>query len=243
MSSDPPQRDDKSPTIGLVMYEGSPGRVPSGSQDGAYEFLRAEDQPDGVERVRPRRRWLSQGPETRLDYIDGARRLAAVEAASRASSSGMAALTSEAGLSAPLGRERPSLELADLTRATKAFDRYMDTVRRSANAAQGAAETARSGTQDAVFRGFGYAQQNINAAFDLAQKLVRAKNVQEAMELQAEFVRGQLAAMQDQAQELVGFVRSAPPQEAQRIRSAMRPVAEDARVTMERLRDAATDPA
>lgn len=38
-------------------------------------------------------------------------------------------------------------------------------------------------------------EQNVAAAFELAQKLVRARNVQEAMQLQSEYVRTQFAAM------------------------------------------------
>jgi hypothetical protein len=45
-------------------------------------------------------------------------------------------------------------------------------------------------------------ENNVNAAFDLAQKLVHAKDVSEVLALQSEFAKAQMAAMQAQAKEL-----------------------------------------
>jgi len=46
-----------------------------------------------------------------------------------------------------------------------------------------------------------YANANVKAAFDLADKLVHAKDPQEAASLQADFLKTQLAALQEQAKE------------------------------------------
>jgi phasin len=54
-----------------------------------------------------------------------------------------------------------------------------------------------------------YAEQNLSAAFDHAQRLVRAKDVQEAMQLQSEFVRSQFAALQSQMKEFGSMAQSA----------------------------------
>ena len=43
---------------------------------------------------------------------------------------------------------------------------------------------------------------NVNAAFDLAQKLVHAKDPQEVFQLQSEFVKIQLNAIQEQTKAL-----------------------------------------
>ena len=47
-----------------------------------------------------------------------------------------------------------------------------------------------------------YTERNVNAAFDLAQKLVKAKDPQEALALQSEYLKSQLAVLQEQAKEL-----------------------------------------
>jgi len=59
---------------------------------------------------------------------------------------------------------------------------------------------------------FTYAEQNIGAAFDLAQKMVRAKDLQEAMQYQAEYVRTQFEAMQAQMKEFSSLAQAAVKQ-------------------------------
>ncbi|HEX8416283.1 MAG TPA: phasin, partial [Methylobacterium sp.] len=68
--------------------------------------------------------------------------------------------------------------------ARKAFDSFLGAARKTADTVQGSAETARTNAQDVSARGFEFAEQNVNAAFDLAQKLVRSRDVQEAMQHQ-----------------------------------------------------------
>ena len=113
--------------------------------------------------------------------------------------------------------------------ARKAFDSFIGAARRTADTVQGSAEVARSNALDVSSRGFEYAEQNVNAAFDLAQKLVRARDMQEAMQHQAEFVRSQFAAIQAQAKEFGGLAQSAMQQGAETAKGAMQQGAQDAR--------------
>jgi hypothetical protein len=46
-----------------------------------------------------------------------------------------------------------------------------------------------------------FAESNVNAAFDLAQKLLHAKDVQEIFTIQTEYAKNQLQAIQSQARE------------------------------------------
>ena len=50
-------------------------------------------------------------------------------------------------------------------------------------------------------------ERNVNAAFDLAQKLVKAKDPQEALALQSEYLKTQLAVLQEQAKEFGAVVQ------------------------------------
>ena len=52
-----------------------------------------------------------------------------------------------------------------------------------------------------------YAEANVKAAFDLAQKLVQAKDVQEVLQLQGEFVKNQFAAIKEQTKELGAVIQ------------------------------------
>ena len=48
----------------------------------------------------------------------------------------------------------------------------------------------------------GFAEQNITNSIEFAQKLVRAKDVQEGMALQQEYLQSQMKAMSEQAKDL-----------------------------------------
>ena len=47
-----------------------------------------------------------------------------------------------------------------------------------------------------------YMQRNATATFDLGDKLVQAKDVQDALKLQSEFFQGQMQALTDQAKSM-----------------------------------------
>ncbi len=72
----------------------------------------------------------------------------------------------------------------------------------AAQKATDATETLPSSAKDAMTKAMSFAENNVNAAFDLAQKLVRAKDVSEVLALQSEFAKAQMAAMQTQTKEL-----------------------------------------
>lgn len=123
--------------------------------------------------------------------------------------------------------------------ARKAFDSFIGAARKTAETVHGSAETARTSAQDMSARGFEFAEQNVNAAFDLAQKLVRSRDVQEVMQHQAEFVRNQFAAIQAQAKEFGGLAQSVMQQSAEKAKSAMQQGADQARQAMEQGTEAA----
>jgi phasin len=79
----------------------------------------------------------------------------------------------------------------------------------AAKKATDAAETLPFGVKDAVAKAMSFAENNVNAAFDLAQKLVRAKDVSEVLALQSEFAKSQMVAMQTQAKELGAVAQDA----------------------------------
>lgn len=117
--------------------------------------------------------------------------------------------------------------------ARKAFDSFIGAARRTADTVQGSTDLARSNASSLSTRGFEFAEQNVNAAFDLAQKLVRSRDVQEAMQHQAEYVRSQFAAIQAQAKEFGGLAQSAFQQSAENAKSAMQQGANEARAAYE----------
>jgi phasin len=98
--------------------------------------------------------------------------------------------------------------------ARKAIEGFMGTARKTAETFEGSANTVQASTKDMTAKTFSYAEQNIAAAFDLAQRLVRAKDMQEAMQIQTEFVRQQFNAMQTQMKEFGAMAQSTMSQSA-----------------------------
>ena len=96
--------------------------------------------------------------------------------------------------------------------ARKAIDGFMGAAQKTVDTFEGSANTVQASAKDATRKTFTYAEQNIAAAFDLAQKIVRAKDVQEAMQYQAEFVRSQFEAMQTQMKEFGAMAQAAMKQ-------------------------------
>jgi phasin len=96
--------------------------------------------------------------------------------------------------------------------ARKAFEGFVGAAQKAAGTWQGATNNLQSGARDVSSRTMSFAEANIKAAFDHAQKLVKAKDMQEVMQLQAEYVKSQIATMQEQAKEIGTIVqKSAQP--------------------------------
>jgi phasin len=86
--------------------------------------------------------------------------------------------------------------------ARKAFEGFLSVAQKTAGVAGDAANSGQGGAKTVSAHVLSYTEQNVNAAFELANKLVRAKDPQEAFALQSEYMKTQLAALQEQAKEL-----------------------------------------
>jgi phasin len=86
--------------------------------------------------------------------------------------------------------------------ARKAFDGFIAAAHKATEQVNKSADTARVSAVDAASKVFSQAEANVGAAFDHAQKLVRAKDMTEIMALQTEFLKSQMAAFQSQIKDL-----------------------------------------
>jgi phasin len=86
--------------------------------------------------------------------------------------------------------------------ARQAFDGFISAAHQTMSAFEGQAETARKGARDVTEKAMTFAEQNITSAFAFAQDLVRAKDMQDVLRLQAEYIRRQMQALTEQAKEL-----------------------------------------
>jgi phasin len=86
--------------------------------------------------------------------------------------------------------------------ARQAFDGFMSAAQRTVSTFEGQATAARKGAKDVSEKAFDFAEKNIASSFDFAQKLVRAKDVKEMLELQGTYVKTQMQVLAEQAREL-----------------------------------------
>ena len=93
--------------------------------------------------------------------------------------------------------------------ARKAFDGFIGAAHKAMETLEGSSSSMQQSATETTRKSLSYAEQNIAAAFDHAAKLVRAKDMQEAFQLQSEFARSQFAALQGQMKEFGEMAQSA----------------------------------
>jgi phasin len=86
--------------------------------------------------------------------------------------------------------------------ARKAVDGFMTAAHKAVATAETQAVSAQSSAKDVGHKAMSFAEQNIANSFEFAQKLVRAKDIQEVMALQQEYLQAQMKAMSEQAKDL-----------------------------------------
>ena len=86
--------------------------------------------------------------------------------------------------------------------ARQAFDRFISAAHEAVADFEGRAQTARSGAMDVGGRAMSFAERNMAASFEFAQQLVKAKDVQEVIRLQTEYVKAQVQALNEQTKDL-----------------------------------------
>jgi phasin len=91
--------------------------------------------------------------------------------------------------------------------ARKAFEGFVTVAQKTVGTVDGVANNAQTGAKSVSSQMLGYAEQNVNAAFDLAHKLVQAKDPQEALAVQTEYLKAQLNSLQAQAKELGALIQ------------------------------------
>jgi phasin len=98
--------------------------------------------------------------------------------------------------------EMRALAEKSVTQARQAFEGFISAAQRTVSTLEGQAETARKGAKDVGEKAMSFAESNIASSFEFAQKLVRAKDVEEMLKLQSDYIKNQMQALSDQAKEL-----------------------------------------
>jgi phasin len=89
-----------------------------------------------------------------------------------------------------------------VTQAKHAFDGFIQAANQTMGQLEGQAQAARASANEIAHKSMAYAEQNMAATFEFAEKLMQAKDATEVMRLQSDYLGRQMQALSTQAQEL-----------------------------------------
>ena len=99
-------------------------------------------------------------------------------------------------------KDMRSMAEAGFDQARKAFESFLSGAQQTASSMEGRGEAVRSSVREISSKAISYAQHNMTASLDYAEKLVRAKDLSEVMRLHTEYVQGQMKALTEQASDI-----------------------------------------
>jgi phasin len=88
-----------------------------------------------------------------------------------------------------------------VAQARKAFDGFIQAANQAMGQMQGQAQATHSSATEIAQKSMTYAEQNVAASFDFAQKLMHAKDASEVMGLQSEYLGRQMQTLSAQVQD------------------------------------------
>jgi phasin len=111
-------------------------------------------------------------------------------------------------------------EIADksVDEARKAFGHFIEATQKAVTAADDHSKTAQTGMGDVSRQALAYLEENVNATFDLAARLVQARTVEEMAALQQEYLRRQMSAFAEQGKGMGEMVGKAAKDSAKKAR-------------------------
>ena len=90
--------------------------------------------------------------------------------------------------------------------AREAYNRFLESARQAHDVVTKSTDVITSGAREINKKAVRYTEANLQANFDLAQRLVHAKDLKEALDIQSQFARQQMETFAHQAQELTRLV-------------------------------------
>lgn len=86
--------------------------------------------------------------------------------------------------------------------AKLAFNNYMQAAQEAVTTFEDRVKASQAGAQGISKKAMNFAERNVLTSFEFAQKIVQAKDVQELIRMQTEFVQSQMQALSEQIKDL-----------------------------------------
>ena len=93
--------------------------------------------------------------------------------------------------------------------AKSAFTGYMRAAEEAVSILEDRVEASQVGAQDIGNKAMHFAERNVVSAFEFAQKLLQAKDIQELVQIQTEFVQSQMKVLAEQVKDFGDAVSKA----------------------------------
>ncbi len=104
----------------------------------------------------------------------------------------------------------------------QAFEGVMSAAHRTVSSIEGQAELASKNARDAGRTAVTFAKHNIGSSFDLLQRLARARDLDEVLRLQGDYIKTQMQALADQAKTIGEQTTEAAEQTTEAAKEALR---------------------
>jgi phasin len=98
--------------------------------------------------------------------------------------------------------EMRALAEKSVAQAKQAFDGFIAATQHAVGTAETQVKTMQTGAKGTGELAMKFAERNVTASFEFAQKLLHAKDAKEVAALQAEYMKSQMATLTEQAKEL-----------------------------------------
>jgi phasin len=86
--------------------------------------------------------------------------------------------------------------------AKQAFDGFIAATQQAVGTAENQAKSVQTGARESSELAMRFAERNVAASFEFAQRLLKVKDAKEMVALQAEYIKKQIATLTEQAKEL-----------------------------------------
>ena len=93
--------------------------------------------------------------------------------------------------------------------AKGAFADFMRVAQGAVSALEDRFTASQAGTNEIGDKAMSFAGRNVSSAFDLAQKILQAKDVQELVQMQTEFVQSQMNVLSEQVKDMGNTISKA----------------------------------
>jgi phasin len=101
-----------------------------------------------------------------------------------------------------LPQEMRAFAEQSVQQAQRAFEQLMTATQRAVSTFEGHASTAQTNAREIQRKVISYSERNVATSLEFAQKLLSARDAEAVLALHAEYVKGQMQALTEQARDI-----------------------------------------